>query len=545
MIDEAGEDGDLEWARLLADSDDALASGFRAADIPGGVIPPELRPWLEREVGWCRLVRQCARPGRSGRGVDLAGDRRGSATRAWRSPGPLRAAARAGAWGVRRRLPRLRPHASARGRAEGAAGGIAPDGRAPCPVPPRGPCRGEPGPPQHRPGLRRGRVGAISFIASAYCPGETLAAWLRRRDGEPVPYRVAARLAWVLGGAVAHAHRRGILHRDLKPGNILLEAPAEGGPPPDGALGFTPRITDFGLAKVLSDANDAGPADMPTMTGAILGTPSYMAPEQAEGRTREVGRPSDVYALGAILYELLTGRPPFQGRSLLETLQMIRSREPVMPSRLQPKVPRDLETICLKCLQKDPARRYPDAEALVDDLRRFLDGEAISARPVGPLRRMALRCRRNPVVASTVIAATLAVLLVAGVGIWRVVRERDRFRGERDRAEANLYRARLGEARGRSWRERPAGTGMPWRTCGRRPRPATAATPRCLASWPSGVSAPIRRASGSNPPSRRTRGESARWRSATRWGWSRRGGGRVHPTLEPGCPRASRHAGRA
>ena len=175
------------------------------------------------------------------------------------------------------------------------------------------------------------------------------------------------------------------MHRDLKPGNILLEVPAPLGSSRD-ALGFTPKITDFGLAKVLSAAGDAGPADVPTLTGAILGTPSYMAPEQAEGRTREVGRPADVHALGAILYELLTGRPPFKADSPLETLQVIRSRDPVAPSRLRPGVPRNLETICLKCLQKDPRHRYADAQALTEDLGRYLDGEAIAARPVGPLR---------------------------------------------------------------------------------------------------------------------------------------------------------------
>ena len=148
-----------------------------------------------------------------------------------------------------------------------------------------------------------------------------------------------------------------MIHRDLKPANVLLAA--------DGTL----KITDFGLVKRLE--SDSGQ----TRSGSILGTPSYMAPEQARGESQKVGPAADQYALGAILYELLTGRPPFQGTSVLDTLDMVRSKEPVPPSQLQPKTPRDLETICLKCLEKDIARRYPDVLALAEDLRRFRAGE--------------------------------------------------------------------------------------------------------------------------------------------------------------------------
>ena len=153
------------------------------------------------------------------------------------------------------------------------------------------------------------------------------------------------------------AHQHGVIHRDLKPANVLIAA--------DGTL----KITDFGLVKRLE--SDSGQ----TRSGSILGTPSYMAPEQARGESQKVGPAADQYALGAILYELLTGRPPFQGTSVLDTLDMVRNKEPVAPSQLQPRMPRDLETICLKCLEKDIARRYPDVLALAEDLRRFRAGE--------------------------------------------------------------------------------------------------------------------------------------------------------------------------
>src|SRR5262249_17841748 len=156
--------------------------------------------------------------------------------------------------------------------------------------------------------------------------------------------------------AIQHAHERGVIHRDLKPANILLEA--HGSQP--GGLGV-PKIADFGLAKCL-DADSAQ-----THTGDVVGTPAYMAPEQAAGRTRGIGPATDIYALGTILYELLTGHPPFQAASLLETLEQVRSQLPVPPRFLQPKLAPDLETICLKCLEKEPGRRYPSALALAED----------------------------------------------------------------------------------------------------------------------------------------------------------------------------------
>jgi tetratricopeptide (TPR) repeat protein len=215
----------------------------------------------------------------------------------------------------------------------------------------------------------------------------------RKLAGAPLQVRDAATLLETLARAMHHAHQRGLVHRDLKPANVLLAA--------DG----TPKITDFGLAKQL-DA-DAGR----THSGAVVGTPSYMAPEQAEGKNREVGPAADVYALGAILYECLTGRPPFRGATVLETLDQVRTWEPVPPSRLQPGVPRDLETVCLKCLRKEPARRYASALDLAEDLRRFLAGEPVRARPTPAWERALKWARRRPAA-----AALLAVMVAALAG---------------------------------------------------------------------------------------------------------------------------------
>src|SRR5580704_7821467 len=170
---------------------------------------------------------------------------------------------------------------------------------------------------------------------------------------------------------------------------------------------FVPKITDWGLAKRL-DAEQG-----PTQSGAIMGTPSYMAPEQAAGGTRDVGRAADVYALGAILYEMLTGRPPFRAATVWETLQQTLVEEPVPPSQLQPTLPRDLETICLKCIEKDPAKRYSSAAALADDLRRFSAGEPIAARPVRAAERAWRWARRKPLLAT--LYAAVAVLLATVV----------------------------------------------------------------------------------------------------------------------------------
>jgi hypothetical protein len=233
---------------------------------------------------------------------------------------------------------------------------------------------------------------AAPFLSLEYVEGGSLQQKLA--DG-PLPPRGAARLTQTLAEAVEHAHKHAILHRDLKPANILLTA--------DGL----PKITDFGLAKRLQSAGD-------TRTGAMVGTPGYMAPEQAEGAPAL--QATDVYGLGAILYEMLAGRPPFQGATPLETLEQVRTHEPVPPTRLQPRLPRDLETICLKCLRKDPDRRYGSARELSEDLRRFLAGEPIHARPPRLGERAVKWARRRPAVAA-LLTALVAITLVGMGGI--------------------------------------------------------------------------------------------------------------------------------
>jgi tRNA A-37 threonylcarbamoyl transferase component Bud32 len=247
------------------------------------------------------------------------------------------------------------------------------------------------------------------FVALEYVDGGTLAARLRQRLPEPPE---AARLVEALARAVAAVHRCHIIHRDLKPANVLLTA--------DG----TPKITDFGLAKQF-DAAAAEVLDYPTQSGAIVGTAPYMAPEQAAGHGEPVGPLTDVYALGAILYELLTGRPPFTGETPLDTLALVCAAEPVAPHRLRPAVHRNLEVICLKCLAKSPRQRYAGAEALADDLRRFLDGRPILARPAGAAERLGRWCRRNPVVAGLTAAVFLLLAVSAGGGLLGYLREAD------------------------------------------------------------------------------------------------------------------------
>jgi predicted Ser/Thr protein kinase len=214
--------------------------------------------------------------------------------------------------------------------------------------------------------------------------------------------RAAALLMVKAARAVHHAHQRGVLHRDLKPANVLLDDNGD------------PHITDFGLAKVVR--RDHGL----TRTGAIVGTPGYMAPEQAAGR-KDLTTAVDVYGLGAILYELLTGRPPFKAETVLDTLLLVMEKEPDRPRSLNPKVARDLETICLKCLEKSPARRYDTAAALADDLERFLAGRPIHARPVGRSERVWRWCQRNPALAGLMAMVWVALVLGTAVSSWFAV----------------------------------------------------------------------------------------------------------------------------
>jgi tetratricopeptide (TPR) repeat protein len=304
-----------------------------------------------------------------------------------------------------------------------------------------------------------GAEGLICYIASAYWPGITLTEWLRDRS-EAVPLRQAAELVATLADAVGHAHERGVVHRDLKPSNVLLQRrppPAAGARPaaagPDGAFDFVPRITDFGLAKRTAEAPDQPGEEggARTQSGAVLGTPNYMAPEQAGGKSKEIGPAADVYALGVILYELLTGRPPFRGETLLDTLEQVRSREPLPPGRLRPGLSRDLETICLKCLQKEPRKRYESAAALAEDLRRYLAGTPIRARPVRAWERGIKWARRKPALAAllalSALAPTALLAVVLGYGARlagtnaQLVRANEDLKGALATAETERTRA--------------------------------------------------------------------------------------------------------
>jgi hypothetical protein len=252
-------------------------------------------------------------------------------------------------------------------------------------------------------------------FALEYVEGGTLA---QRLLAGPPPPREAARLLATLARAVHYAHQRGVVHRDLKPANVLLSgsgvalAPRGGSTPGADATGLIPKIIDFGLAKKLDEAGQ-------TQTGAVMGTPSYMAPEQAAGR-KDIGPAADVYALGAMLYEMLTGRPPFQGQTPWDVVAQVIADEPAPPRRVRPGTPRDLEVICLKCLHKDPARRYASAQELAEDLERFLAGESIRARPAPAWERAVRWARRRPAVAALLAGGALLCLLGAlgAMGYW-------------------------------------------------------------------------------------------------------------------------------
>ncbi len=298
-----------------------------------------------------------------------------------------------------------------------------------------------------------GEQDGVPYLAMEYVEGGTLAAHL---DGTPVAPRFTAELVATLARATHHAHQHGVVHRDLKPENILLAsggceppvvASLTGGLHPPLTNGVVPKIADFGLAKLLDRA------DGKTQTGAILGTPKYMAPEQATGTAGQIGPATDVHALGVLLYEMLTGRVPYAGATILETLEQVCSHEPAAPRRLQPRVPRELETICLKALAKEPARRYASADAMAEDLTRFLDGRPILARPASSFERLVKAIRRRPAWATLVSFAVLMVLGSVGGVLYHNAQLREQVERadtqaavaiqEKERADTQYQQARL------------------------------------------------------------------------------------------------------
>ncbi len=300
-----------------------------------------------------------------------------------------------------------------------------------------------------------GEQSGLPFLALEYVEGPSLAAQL---EGTPQSPPDAAELIETLARAVHHAHDHGVVHRDLKPANVLLQGRAAYPPrsrqnTPDqsqqsneadlpaasqwliGSLAhYVPKITDFGLAKRLDEAGQ-------TVSGQLLGTPGYMAPEQARGPRHAISPATDVYALGAILYQLLTGRPPFQGVTGVDTVMQVLHQDPVSPRRLQPKLPPDLNTICLKCLQKDPRKRYQSAALLADDLRRFLDGKSINARPVGRLGQTRKWVQRNPGPAGLLVGTILSLLAGTVASTYFALQSSGRAR-QLEREKIEVGRAR-------------------------------------------------------------------------------------------------------
>ncbi|MBL9128136.1 MAG: serine/threonine protein kinase, partial [Verrucomicrobiales bacterium] len=277
----------------------------------------------------------------------------------------------------------------------------------------------------HEAGTWEGRP----FFSMEFVQGRTLAEVIRTRDLAP---RQAAEYVARMAEAIQYAHERGVLHRDLKPSNILIDDRDQ------------PRIADFGLARVADTGTECENGGV-TLTGQVIGSPAYMPPEQAAGRGLggDIGPASDVYSLGAVLYEAITGRPPFQGPSAAAVLESVRSEDPIPPRRLDGGVPLDLETVCLRCLEKSPQRRYRSAGELAEELHRFLRGEPVLALPVGQLGRAGRWIRRNPTIAWLGMTAVGLLLTVAVVAVIAAVR----IRASRDDARGRLTESLLSEAR--------------------------------------------------------------------------------------------------
>src|SRR4030095_5271179 len=265
----------------------------------------------------------------------------------------------------------------------------------------------------HDVGVHDGR----HYFSMDYVEGQSLAQLVGQ---QPLAPTRAARYLELIAAAIHYAHERGILHRDLKPSNVLIDASDQ------------PRITDFGLARRLDGDSSL------TMTGQVLGSPNFMPPEQAGGKQGKVGRPSDVYALGGILYYLLTARAPFQADSLEHLISQVLHAEPVAPRLLNPSVPRDLETITLKCLEKEPSRRYQTAQELADELGRFLRHAPIRARPITPPEKLWRWGRRKPALATALGFALSALVIGLATTSWQWRRAEGmavKERHERERAE--------------------------------------------------------------------------------------------------------------
>lgn len=284
--------------------------------------------------------------------------------------------------------------------------------------------------------LEVGQEGLVFFIASAFCRGPNLSQWLTSCP-KPLDARLAAAMVAQIADGAHHAHQHGVLHRDIKPSNVLFDED------PGTKFGQTViptlRLTDFGLAKLHDQGGEA------TRTGTLLGTPAYMAPEQAAGQTKEICAATDVYALGVILYESLVGRPPFRGENDPDTLRQVCVEEAPQPGRLRPGLPKDLEAICLKCLEKKPAKRYASAADLAQDLRRFLAGEPTTARPTKAWQRVLRWSRRRPASAALVLVTITAIGLLAGGGWLSKARTQaalDLAEQRRVIAEASDYRSR-------------------------------------------------------------------------------------------------------